>query len=358
MKSVAVIGLGFGDEGKGLVTNWLAQRNQFETNTRFSGGHQVGHTVVTDEFRHVFQNFGSATASGTATVWSKDCCIDPIKIKGEYEQLKKFDLTPKIYIHEECAVTTPYDVVANMNRANLDTVGAGIGETFKRELDGYHFQAKHLFFPSVLVGKLYGVSNYYKLSESMIRMMDTFKEAVQFMLDSEDILIVPQHIFNDFDEIPTIYEGSQGLLLDERIGFYPDVTWGNLLPPKDIDVFMVTRAYKTRHGAGFFNDKKITEHINIPSTETNIFNPYQGDFRYDILDLDLIQYSASHIPLAHRNLVITCLDHIDEYVYIYKGIPNMCSSKQRFLEDIASAIGVNSAYYSESHYSEKIKRFI
>ena len=99
MKSVAVIGLGFGDEGKGLVTNWLSQHNQFETNTRFSGGHQVGHTVVTDEFRHVFQNFGSATASGVATVWSKDCCIDPIKIKREYEQLKKFDLSPKIYIH-------------------------------------------------------------------------------------------------------------------------------------------------------------------------------------------------------------------------------------------------------------------
>ncbi len=344
MKSVAVIGLGFGDEGKGLVTNWLAQHNQFETNTRFSGGHQVGHTVVTDEFQHVFQNFGSATASGIATIWSKDYCIDPIKIKREYEQLKKFDLSPKIYIHEECAVITPYDVVSSMN-------GTGIRETFKRELDGCHFQAKHLTLPAVLEGKLHGLSNYYKLFESMIEIIDTFKEVVQFILDSEDILIVPQHVFNDFDKIPSIYEGSQGLLLDEKIGFYPNVTWGNLLPPKDIDVFMVTRAYKTRRSAGFFNDKKITEHINIPNT-------YQEDFRYDILDLDLLQYSASHIPLAHRNLVITCLDHIDEYVYIYKGIPNMCDSKQRFLEDIASVIGVNSAYYSESHYSEKIKRFI
>lgn len=345
MKSTAVIGLGFGDEGKGLVTNWLAQHNQFETNTRFSGSHQVGHTVVTNEFRHVFQNFGSATASGIATIWSKDCCINPIKIKGEYEQLKKFDLSPKIYIHEECAVTTPYDVVVSMSRTNLNT---GVEETFKRELDGCHFQAKHLFSSAVLEGKLHGISTYYKLPENMI---DTFKEAVQFILDSEDILVVPQHVFNDFDKISTIYEGSQGLLLDKRIGFYPNITWGNLLPPKDIDVFMVTRAYKTRHGAGFFNDKKITEHINIPNT-------YQGDFRYDILDLDLIQYSASYIPLARRNLVITCLDHIDEYVYIYKGIPNMCNSKQRFLEDIASVIGVNSAYYSESPYSEKIKRFI
>lgn len=344
MKSVAVIGLGFGDEGKGLVTNWLSQLNQYKTNTRFSGGHQVGHTVVTDEFRHVFQNFGSATASGVATVWSKDCCIDLIKIKREYEQLKKFDLSPKIYIHEECAVTTPYDVVISMN-------GAGVEQTFKRELDGCHFQAKHLFSPAVLEGKLHGLSNYYKLSENMIKIIEPFKEVVQFILDSEDILIVPQHVFNDFDKIPTIYEGSQGLLLDEKIGFYPNTTWGNLLPPKDIDVFMVTRAYKTRHGAGFFNDKKINEHINIPNT-------FQEDFRYDILDLDLLQYSASHIPLAHRNLVITCLDHIDEYVYIYKGIPNMCNSKQRFLEDIASVIGVNSAYYSESHYSEKIKRFI
>lgn len=351
MKSVAVIGLGFGDEGKGLVTNWLAQHNQFETNTRFSGGYQVGHTVVTDEFRHVFQNFGSATASGIATVWSKDYCIDPIKIKREYEQLKKFDLSPKIYIHEECAVITPYDVISSINEA-------GIRETFKRELNGCHFQAKHLTLPAVLEGKLRGLSNYYKIFESMIEIIDTFKEVVQFILDSEDILIVPQHVFNDFDKIPSIYEGSQGLLLDEKIGFYPNVTWENLLPPKDIDVFMVTRAYKTRHGSGFFNDKKITEHINIPSTETNIFDPYQGDFRYDILDLDLLQYSASHIPLAHRNLVITCLDHIDEYVYIYKGIPNMCNSKQRFLEDIASVVGVNSAYYSESPYSEKIKRFI
>ena len=67
----AVIGLGFGDEGKGSVVSYLTKACDSTIVARFSGGHQVGHTVCTNNTRHVFSNFGSGTLNGTPTYWSK-----------------------------------------------------------------------------------------------------------------------------------------------------------------------------------------------------------------------------------------------------------------------------------------------
>ena len=85
-----VIGANYGDEGKGLMTDYLADKYQAEVVVRFNGGAQAGHTVVTPAGqRHVFSHFGSATLSGSRTFLSKHFVANPILfLKEKMKQIQ------------------------------------------------------------------------------------------------------------------------------------------------------------------------------------------------------------------------------------------------------------------------------
>ena len=161
----AVIGLGFGDEGKGLTTDYLCSLNPNSIVVRFSGGQQAGHTVVIDEKRHVFSNFGSGTLREIPTYWSKYCTMDPIGIINELHKLKKLGINPLLYIDSDVPVTTHYDKWINKNsKTNIEngTCGVGIYQTIKREQDHYSLTFKDLFHPKILNIKLDLIRQYYK----------------------------------------------------------------------------------------------------------------------------------------------------------------------------------------------------
>ena len=138
MSTSAVIGLGFGDEGKGVVTDFLCSRDPGSTQVvRFSGGHQCGHKVIKDDVEHVFASFGSGTLRGCPTFWSRHCTFDPVGFWKEYALLQEKGVVPRIHIHPECPVTTIYDVYANRHAVEVEhgTTGTGFFQTKKR-----HFQ--------------------------------------------------------------------------------------------------------------------------------------------------------------------------------------------------------------------------
>ena len=87
MGNSVVIGLGFGDEGKGLVTNYLSSPSSLVC--RFSGGHQAGHTVIENGKRHVFSNYGAGPLKGAPTYWSQFCTFEPIGFLKERAILRK-----------------------------------------------------------------------------------------------------------------------------------------------------------------------------------------------------------------------------------------------------------------------------
>lgn len=89
----AVIGLGFGDEGKGITTDYLCSKTKNPLVVRFCGGSQVGHTVVHNGIRHVFSSFGSGTLRGVPTYWSHKCALDPIGMLNELDVLKEKGIT-------------------------------------------------------------------------------------------------------------------------------------------------------------------------------------------------------------------------------------------------------------------------
>ena len=75
----AVIGAQFGDEGKGLVVDYLCSQVENPLVVRFSGGAQAGHTVWHKDKTHIFSHFGSGSLRGASTYWSSTCLTDPIK---------------------------------------------------------------------------------------------------------------------------------------------------------------------------------------------------------------------------------------------------------------------------------------
>lgn len=359
MLNNAVIGAGWGDEGKGLVTDFLASKYPDATVVRFSGGQQAGHTVVIGDKRHVFSNFGSGTLRGLPTYWSEFCTVDPIGIVNELAVLRSIGVNPILYINPKCPVTTPYDVYHNRSDNNYvsnGTVGVGVGTTWEREENNYSLLFGDLSHGWIFREKLLAIKDYYSNQASVGRFLD----CCQTIQNQDNI-----HAYHNLSSGVLIFEGSQGLMLDQNIGIFPHVTRGNTgiknvrtLTDKGLDVYYVTRAYQTRHGNGPMSTEDIPHLIKIDPNETNVDHQFQGKFRRGILDLSLLEYAIRRDcygvnNIYNRHLVITCLDHLAEYALIHNGQIHKFNTEQEFIDCIAENINCDDillSHHPESQY--------
>lgn len=343
MKVSVVLGLGFGDEGKGLTTNWLCKDNDLVI--RFNGGHQAGHTVVIGENRHVFSNFGSGTLKGAPTYWSKYCTIDPLGIMEEYKALKSIGANPVLYIDPYCPVVTPFDIASNRIKEKTKTHGScgiGFGETVRRHESYFKLHALDLLFPSIFNAKLDNIKNhYYDIYDTLLMRkyviddaLIQYKEICNEMLSLETVKIQKPN-FKQYHHI--IFEGAQGILLDMDYGFFPNVTRSNCTSKNAIEIikdmhwwveegihiYYITRSYQTRHGNGFMTNENFQLNLKNNEKETNKKHPWQGNFRTGALDLELINYAIqcdmNFSKEFKHNLVMTCLDQLDEIYVSEKG---------------------------------------
>jgi adenylosuccinate synthase len=145
------------------------------------------------------------------------------------------------------------------------------------------------------------------------------------------------------------------------------VTRSNLLPtfeyPKINEIYLVTRAYQTRHGNGPMTNEGISHNIKDDPQETNV-SGYQGEFRKALLDLDLITYAIFKSKIlkifseSTINLVITCLDHIEKnYQFTKDGQMYSFPNEKDFVRSISGVLGINNIWVSHSPYSENIQKF-
>jgi adenylosuccinate synthase len=343
MKTQIVIGLGYGDEGKGLTTDYLCRQADWPLVIRFSGGHQAGHTVVTsDGQRHVFSSLGAGSLAGAATYWSRYCAFAPENFWKEHQALQtnSAGFVPKIYVDALAQVTTPYDVFHNQSSEKINahgSCGMGFGATMERnELSPYRLYVQDLFYPIVLEQKLLAIGEYYRrkvhnpmLMLDLQEIVKAFKSAVQAILPL--IEVVEEKVFLEkriyqlgFDAL--IFEGSQGILLDRDFGFFPNVTRAYTTSRNAIELiqnyqlplpelFYITRAYQTRHGKGFLSNEGLKLSYTPNPIETNVYNEWQGHQRVAPLDVDLLNYALdsdrNFSGTAPKNLVITCLDQLN-----------------------------------------------
>lgn len=353
----AVIGLAFGDEGKGTVVDMLSTDEIVELVVRFSGGQQVGHTVYTNDKSHTFSNFGSGTLQNIPTYWSQFCTVDPFGFYNERLLLTKAGLSPKIYYHPDCPLTTPFDKRHNQkNDIDNGTCGTGYGSTIQREEDYYHLKVRDYFFPEIFKYKFKAIADYYKVGN-----MHTREEYESYLKHMEYFV---RHSFveeiKNLHRKNVVYEGSQGLLLDQHYGFFPNVTRSNtglknvmiLNNNEPVITYLVTRTYITRHGNGPMPSQEI-EIIPNPF-EINTHNKFQGKFRKAMLDMDYLRYGYMSDPFISKmpvNLVITHMDAFKAKYPINVGKNVRFCMEREFLDIMKLTFNAEKLYTNNSPHT-------
>jgi len=336
-----VIGSLFGDEGKGITTDFLCKEYPYKTIVvRFSGGQQAGHNVKLGKYSHVHSNFGSGTLRSVPSYFSEHCTVNPVTMLREYEILSnKISAVPNVFYHPLGHLTTPADIAYNRWRERKlqhGSCGIGVGATMKRNLETPHkLYVIDLLNIPILLEKISQINEYYRnLIESnngdlgdYEREFENeyyhFKNALVSFSNWIKDKIHGYDFLNNYSNV--IFEGSQGILLDMHHGVFPNVTYANTtsknaleicsklenLKKTDIEIYYVTRCYQTRHGNGWMSDESPVELINTEH-EINVFNEWQGPLRIGEIDYDLLNYVHSidniYSSGIKKNLVVTCLD--------------------------------------------------
>lgn len=308
-----VLGTFFGDEGKGQCVNNLCPENSDNTIVvRFSGANQVGHNVRHNGIDHCFRNFGSGTLKGIPTYWSEYCVCDLHTLFLESLELKQLGIVPKIVFSPFCELVTPFDVITQWNNDNNrahGTVGTGFKSTLDRVKNGYSLtiaDARNIF---VLREKVFNIQNHYYQFDGYVPMnhlnewiLEVNKMANFFQLKHIDYL-------NNFEHI--IFEGSQGILLDQKHGVMPFCTPSNTTSKNAIEiinklnrretpnVWYVCRPYITRHGSG---PLLTTTPIIEIEDDNNQWNDFQKGLRACQFDIELLKHSVSIDYLYSKEL--------------------------------------------------------
>ena len=360
-KANVVIGANYGDEGKGLMTDYFAAQGDNSLVIRFNGGCQAGHTVtMADGRRHVFAHFGSGSFAGAATYLSQHFAVNPVLYRKERAKLLPLlGASPKIFVDERAPVTTFFDMLVNQlveehRGANRHgSCGMGYGETIGRQ-EGQKFAlvAKDLLDVHALRAKLerirddhlparcweLGVSTFgqhHALCTSDV-LVDAFIEAAQEFLADVVLVRSSATAVEGFDNL--VFEGAQGLLLDQDRGAFPHVTRSNTGIMNALDVAReaglgelavtyATRAYLTRHGAGpLAHELRGLPYERVVDL-TNQPNAYQGTLRFAYLDhdrlaqtirTDLSDAAGSGVTVTAQ-LALSCLDQVGDVAQYWRG---------------------------------------
>lgn len=377
----AVIGANFGDEGKGLLTDYLVSEHRSDLVVRFNGGSQAGHTVVTpDGHRHVFSHFGSGSFAGAATLLSRFFILNPmIFVREQLELAIKFPLCMDVKVDPTALVTTPFDMLLNQmaevkrGDSRHGSCGLGIGETIERSEKFLKVTMQDLADEANLLLLLTRIKNEWVPHRKKQLGLDDSKDEifnsdalienyladVKFMVDNTEMI-------SDVEAIKAsrnpVFEGAQGLLLDQNHEYFPHVTRSNTGIKnvlnlagesgfREIEAYYVTRAYLTRHGAGPLARELDRKPFPKVVDQTNLTNDWQGSLRFAHLDTTLVRKSIvadlmtnqTNIRVRPR-LAITCLDQVDETTLVYhEGRENFL--KQHRLYDIGDLIAKRIGYF-------------
>jgi len=309
---VAVVDLGYGDAGKGTVVDALCASEQVTAVIRFNGGAQAAHNVVTPAGRHhTFAQFGSGTFHGVPTHLSRFVVVDPLALAAEALALgNPFHL---LTIDGDALLATPWHRAANQARerrrggARHGSCGMGIGQTMEYALSNADApRVADVLSPARLRARLAAVRD--ALGPLDAPPLDDVVDA--FLAFGRVVSIVDSsHGDRLLARGRCVFEGAQGVLLDEWLGWHPYTTWSTttfanvaaLCP--SVERLGVVRAYTTRHGAG----PLVTEApLDLPEAHNGV-GQWQGAFRVGHFDAVAHRYAAE-VAGGVDGLAITHLD--------------------------------------------------
>ena len=363
MENAVVIGSNYGDESKGRTTDYLVKQmlNQ-KLNpivVRFSGSNNASHTVYLNETTyHAFSSIGSGSFRNVPTYLSEFFAVEPQALINELDSFKlKFNYTSTIFIDPNCLLVTPYDVALNRLKETLKgnhkhgSTGSGLNECKQRSKtlpfyvkDLLTVQNTELFnnIYAYFIKQLQYLIDQYKLDIETLdsdlkdllyitlnmKFIDAFYSHYSSLLDNPHITLETP----DLKEYSCVFEGSQGLALEEDYHNFPYVTHSktgirNVLEIcvkhgiELTDVYYLSRTYLSRHGFDpNFNTchhKNVLEDFNIFDV-TNVYNPWQGSMVFNYLNInelesrinDDFKHCLEAFPNCLEHRVFSCVDQI------------------------------------------------
>lgn len=246
---VIVCDLGFGDAGKGTVVDRLCRGPRgpgsirpVHAVVRYNGGAQAAHNVVTRDGRHhTFAQFGSGTLAGVPTHLSRFMLVDPLALAAEAAHLAVLgvpDPFALLTVDRRALLTTPYHAAANRIReqrrghARHGSCGLGIGETARYALS--HPEDAPTAADCTGEGRLLGrltllrerLAEELGITPGNLPAPPPADCATAFRAFAERVRLTDDaHLGRLLRTGPVVFEGAQGVLLDEWHGFHPYTTW-------------------------------------------------------------------------------------------------------------------------------------
>lgn len=377
-----IVDLGFGDSGKGILTSTLAYENPSTSLVvRYTGGCQSAHNVVLKDGRHhTFSQFGSATMQGIPTYIGKEFLFSPNALVREALQLAakgvRNPLT-MITVDSRARMVTPFHAVLNrvqeMSRSKDGKkhgscgVGIGVAVEFAELVGDMRLVAEDLRDASKLNYKI-SILRDWVISRCRLLGVDVDKSEYASVFEaeySEELLknfqalgrnmVIQEGPPAEINQGHVIFEGSQGMLLDETFGFAPNNTWSDITVKHArtiIDEYCadgstcfipVIRTFMTRHGAGPLPSQHSS--CDYGPEPHNNTNNWQDHFRFGFPDFVLWRYALLNSGIPHGadcNLFITHMDkfeRIQTQVQYYeeissgkvtRNIPTGMNSKQLY----------------------------
>jgi len=360
LRAYIVVDLGFGDAGKGLLTDFLVRRYNANLVVRYNGGAQAGHNVVTPDGRHhTFSQFGSGTfIPHVKTYLSRHVVIHPTALLIEGDLLEKKgvpDPFSRLCVSDQALVITPFHQAMNRIRETVrgnnrhGSCGIGVGEAVEDALQYLENRilAGDLNNPNLLRQKL------QIIREQKLEQIDTLRKDISSsdfplqeyeIFEREDVinswissiarieklgLVTPDSTLEQWlrKSENVVFEGAQGVLLDADAGFHPYTTWSRsttvnaaeiikqMAPDSQTVKIGVMRSYAVRHGPGPLPTE--TDELRSAIDEHNKYNEWQGTVRYGWFDAVLTRY-AMEATGGIDSLAVTHMDilpHLNKWNY-------------------------------------------
>lgn len=311
-----LLGLQWGDEGKGKIVDVLAPR--YDVVARFQGGPNAGHTLEFDGIKHVLHQIPSGIfRETTKNVIGNGVVLDPIVFRAEIEKLQKYNLKVKqnLFISKKATIILPshklldqaYEKAKGENK--IGSTLKGIGPAYQDKIgrqglrigdivaDNFADRFRKLTTAHFHILKDYDIEYDWKDLETQ------FFDSVAFLKQFQ--LIESEYFLNQ--ELrkgsSILAEGAQGALLDIDFGSYPYVTSSSTvtagactglgIAPRHIgEVFGIFKAYSTRVGGGPFPTELLNEEGELIRKEGNEFGSTTGrPRRTGWIDLPALKYS-------------------------------------------------------------------
>ena len=329
-----VLGLGFGDEGKGTIVDWLARRAATPPLVvRWNGGPQAAHHVVTDDGRvHCFAQLASASfVDGARTHLGPQMAVDLYALHVEAAVFGG-DVLARTTIDPRCVLVTPWHAILGRVREALrgpgrhGSTGRGVAEAKLGPMRlvagalGRGFDARLRELRAALLATAAELAGDPTCEEARAliarggdrELLDAFADAARRPLAITSVPPPADHV---------ILESAQGALLDRDHGFFPHVTPSRITRAAaelaaaelglagPLEVWGVLRAYHTRHGEGPFPSEDAALAARLPELHNREDGP-AGRFRVGWFDAVLARHAIAFAgPID--SLAITCLDRVE-----------------------------------------------